>query len=70
MVRFIGLMTRWLTLEVLPIPVVRGELREGIRVIRLTYAMDKINQAPRHAPHGTLTDEGKAAIDEHFRTSP
>ena len=70
MVRFIGVMTHWLTLEVLPIPVVHGELREDIRVIRLPYAMDIIKQAPRHASHDALTDEEKAAIYEHFRASP
>jgi beta-1,2-mannobiose phosphorylase / 1,2-beta-oligomannan phosphorylase len=67
MVRFIGLMTRWLTLEVLPIPVVHGELREDIRVIRLPYAMDIIKQARRHASHDALTDEEKAATSTSGR---
>jgi PRC-barrel domain len=69
-VEFIGVMTHWLTLDVLAIPVVHGGLREDTRVIRLPYAMDVIKQAPRYASHGTLNDEEKATIYEHFRLSP
>ena len=42
----------------------------GTRVNRLPYAMDIIKRAPRHASQGTLDDEEKAAIYEHFRASP
>jgi hypothetical protein len=69
-VEFIGVMTHWLTLQVLSVPVVHGELREDTRVIRLPYAMDIIRHAPRHVSHGTLNDEERAAIYEHFRVSP
>jgi sporulation protein YlmC with PRC-barrel domain len=69
-VEFIGVRPHWLTLEVLSIPVVHGDLRDDTRVIRLPYVLDIVKQAPRHKSHGTLTDEGKAAIYEHFRSSP
>jgi hypothetical protein len=65
-VEFIGVMAHWLTSKVLPVPVARAEVHTDSRVIRLPYAVDDLKKGPRLAQHGTLTDDDKAAIYEHF----
>lgn len=68
-VEFIGVITSWLSLKVLAVPIARAEIDLDNRVIRLPYTLDLIKQAPRHAQHGTLTKEAKSAIYRHFRTA-
>lgn len=66
-VEFIGVMTGWLSPKVVAVPLARAGVDLDSRVIRVPYTMDHIKQAPRFAPHGTLSEDGKAAIYRHFK---
>jgi hypothetical protein len=68
-VEFIGVVTAWLSLKVLAVPMAQAQFDIDNRVIRLPYTMDVIKRAPRFAQHGTLTEDGKAAIYSHFGTA-
>jgi hypothetical protein len=66
-VEFIGVMTGWISPKVAAVPLAQAGLDLDDCVIRLPYTMDLIKEAPRFAQHGTLTEDGKAAIYRHFK---
>jgi sporulation protein YlmC with PRC-barrel domain len=63
----IGVLPHWLTDDVVAVPLARVELQADSQIVRVPYALDSLKRAPRHSPHGTLTDDEKTAIYDHFR---
>jgi hypothetical protein len=69
-VEFIGIATGWVSLKVVAVPIAGADIDLANCVIRLPYTTDVIKEAPHFAQHGTLTEDQKADVYEHFRSAP